>query len=164
MQVVDHVLEFFRCRALLGFLRGDEQAAEFQVAGVAQALCIAGDVEQGLAQIEAVDPWPALAGLDVGAGFGGGQEQVGAAVAFAFFGLLAGGRLLQRDHLGHPGGGRQQSEIGLLVVPVRCVAITADGVVTVDAFEPAFEHRAQEFQLWIADDHALHGLTLVFVL
>lgn len=35
LQVVDHVLQFFRGGAVLGFLRRDEQAAEFQVAGVA---------------------------------------------------------------------------------------------------------------------------------
>jgi pyrimidine deaminase RibD-like protein len=58
----------------------------------------------------------------------------------------------------------QQAEVGFFVEPVGCFIIAANGVVAVDTVKPALQHRAQEFQLRIADDHALHGLTLVIVL
>ncbi|MNG27830.1 hypothetical protein D3C84_1129990 [compost metagenome] len=72
---------------------------------MAHAFGVAGDVEQRLGQIEAVDPWPALGRLEIGTGFGRGKQQIGATVALAVFGLLARLRVLQRDHFGHPGGG-----------------------------------------------------------
>ena len=112
LQVVDHVLQFFRAGAVLGFLRGDEQAAKPQITGVADAFGVAGDVLQGLGQVEVVNSGPALRGLNEGAGVSPGDKQIGAAVAFAFFGLFARGRLLQCDHLSHPSRGRKQAEVG----------------------------------------------------
>ncbi|MNE68101.1 hypothetical protein D3C80_1637470 [compost metagenome] len=99
-----------------------------------------------------------MRGLQPGAGFGRGDKQIGAAVAFAFFDLFAGGRLLQRNHLGHPGGGGKQAEVGLFVEPVGRFVVAAHGVIAIYTVEPAFQGRAQEFQIRIADDDALHGV------
>ncbi|MNE38765.1 hypothetical protein D3C80_1326750 [compost metagenome] len=103
LQVVDHVLEFFRCGAVLEFLRGDEQAADLQLVGIGDGLGFAGNVQQRLGEVQLVDLWPALCGLKVGALLLVGDEQVGAAIALAFLDLLFAGRLFQGDHLRHPG-------------------------------------------------------------
>jgi len=164
LQVIDHVLQVFRAGALLRLERRDEQAAEFQVVGVADLFGIARHIQQGRHRVQVADLGPALRGLDIDRLLRGRDLQVAASAAVTVFDLLLGRKVLQGDHFRGPGSDRQQPQVGPLVEPVGRLPVTEELVVAIDAFGPAFQGGTQEFQFRIADDQALHGTTLYLLL
>ncbi len=89
--------------------------------------------------------------------FGAGNRQIAAPFALAFVTLLLALIVLQRHQLGLPGSGGEDTGIGLGAVPIGRIAVAVDLVEAVDAVDPALQGRAQEFQVRVVDDQALHA-------
>ncbi|MNF99462.1 hypothetical protein D3C84_823580 [compost metagenome] len=95
--------------------------------------------------------------MQVGGFFTVGDVQVAVTFTLTFVTLLLALVMLQGDQLCLPGRSREHAEVRLGAVPVRGLAVAQGLVAAVDAFDPAFQSRTQEFQARVIDDQALHA-------